>query len=191
MKASAGRGLAVMAGVWVALAAGCGRDGADPGSAASARRVGEIAAQVEAELAALKKNGCTDPAAQRAKGLASELAERHAASGRTRELLAAIMRSACPGVQAETVVALRRLRPMVEGKVPDGELVDALTAGLGATDGTVRTLSAMTVYELRIDPRGTRLAELLKGVATGDVDEKARATASWVVERVNAAFPAK
>lgn len=189
MMATASRVSLVSVVLFAAALGGCG--GSERGSVdeASAKRVGEIASQVGQELSSLKKQGCADPAAQRVKGLASELAERHRDDERTQGILAELMKSACPGVQAETVVALRRLRPSVEGRAPGGELADALATGLASPDAMVRTLSAMTVYELRIDPRGTRLPELLKGIAASDPDEKARATAGWVVERSAALFP--
>lgn len=189
MIAATSRGLMVSAVVASVTLGGCG--GSERGSIdeSSGKRVGEIASQVEQELSSLKKQGCADPAAQRAKGLASELAERHRDDERVPGILAELMKSACPGVQAETVVAIRRLRPSVEGRAPGGELTDALATGLASRDAMVRTLSAMTVYELRIDPRGTRLPELLKGIAASDPDEKARATAGWVVERLAAQFP--
>lgn len=184
---SAGRIVAIA--TCVLALAGCDRGTSGPADEASARRLAEISSQVDADLASLKSGGCTDPAAQRLKGLATELASRHHGASETQSLLREIMQSSCPGVQAETVVAMRGLRPSVAGRVLKGDLAEALFAGLSATDAMVRTLSAMTVYELHADPRSSRLPDMLKKIAASDPDEKARATAMWVLERLNTSFP--
>lgn len=172
--------------------AACGGDGpADP-AAASAKRVADIRKAAETPIDAIKKSACKDAAAEaQLSELVSELVGKHGATPGTHRALREVVDSGCPSVQLIVVVSVRELRPHVEGKPASSDLAELLAVALSSPDPRLRTHAAMTVYELHLDPRGTRAQEILVRIAETDLDEKPRQTAAWVREQVEKKYPAR
>lgn len=175
-----------------ALGAACtGEDPADP-AAASAKRVAEIRKAADDPIAVIKKSACKDAAAEvQLSELVSELVGRHGATPGTHRALREVVDSGCPSVQLFVIVSVRELRPHVEGKPATADLAEILAVALSSPDPKLRTHAAMTIYELHLDPRGTRAQELLVRIAETDLDDKPRQTAAWVREQVEKKYPAK
>lgn len=160
--------------------------------AAASARLEEIGSAATERLAALKRAQCRDPEAEAALSeLATEVSTKFARSPGSVRILRSMMESGCVPTQSVVVVQLRQLRPMTEGRTPSADVGEVLLIGLGSTDAKLRYLTAMTVHELRVDPRGSKIADKLASIASSDPDDRAKQTAAWVREQLGRLYPAK
>lgn len=176
-----------------ALALGaCSGSAPDDPAAVSAQRVADLRAAAGKPINDLKASACKSAEAEAAlTESVRELVGRHGATPGTHRALREIAECGCPSVQMVVVIAVRELRPYVEGKPAPADLVEILAIGLASPDAKLRTHAAMSVYELHADPRGTRADDLLNRIAETDLDDKPRQTAAWVREQIAKQYSGK